>query len=229
MVGFQGGFEDRIPREGTCGCRSSDREPGRAADPRRGETRGSEIRYQRDQGAVVSAGSARAKWKVCAIALALLATPAVADQTSVPTSEINARELQAIVDERTKAIHQRFDLESRANAQRFEAQEKAVAAALAAAKEAVAKAEGAAEKRFDSVNEFRGNLKDQQATFIPRTEVDVRFKSIEAKIADNEMRINQIVSRAEGSAQLWQGITVALGIGIAATTLIIAFRKRAAA
>ncbi len=42
--------------------------------------------------------------------------------------------------------------------QRFEAQEQAVTAALNAAKEAVQKAEVAAEKRFDAVNEFRGQL-----------------------------------------------------------------------
>lgn len=166
--------------------------------------------------------------KRIAFIIALLATPAFADQTSVPTSEINARELQAIVDERTKAIHQRFDLERTTYNQRFEAQEKAVAAALAAAKEAVAKAETAAEKRFDSVNEFRASLKDQQITLIPRIEVDVRLKSMDAKIADNEVRISQIVSRAEGSAQLWQGITVVLGICFTATTLFLALRNRTA-
>ena len=126
------------------------------------------------------------------------------------------RELLSIINERSSA-----------NSQRFEAQEKAVAAALAAAKEAVAKAEGAAEKRFDSVNEFRSTLKDQQSTLIPRIEVDVRMKALEAKLADNEARINQIVSRAEGSAQLWQGITVALGLCFTASTLFMAFRKRA--
>ena len=141
----------------------------------------------------------------------LLASPALAEEG--PTN----RELLSIINERSSA-----------NSQRFEAQEKAVAAALAAAKEAVAKAEAAAEKRFDSVNEFRSTLKDQQSTLIPRTEVDVRMKAMEAKIADNEARIVQIVSRAEGSAQLWQGITVALGICITACTLFLAFRRRPA-
>jgi phosphopantetheinyl transferase (holo-ACP synthase) len=161
-----------------------------------------------------------------AIILTLLASPAFADQTSVPSTEISARELQAIVDERSKAVAQRFEMEKDANSQRFEAQEKAVAAALAAAKEAVAKAESAAEKRFDSVNEFRAALKDQQITLIPRTEVDVRLKSLQAKLDDIEARLVQIVSRAEGSAQLWQAITVALGLGFAAMTAFIAYRRR---
>jgi predicted PurR-regulated permease PerM len=37
--------------------------------------------------------------------------------------------------------------------------------------EAVVKAELAAEKRLDSVNEFRGQLQDQAATFVTRTEL----------------------------------------------------------
>lgn len=59
----------------------------------------------------------------------------------------------------------------RASNQRFESQDRAVSAALAAAEKAVAKAEIAAEKRFDAVNEFRGQLKDQAATFVTRTEL----------------------------------------------------------
>jgi small-conductance mechanosensitive channel len=147
-----------------------------------------------------------------AFILILLASPALAEDG--PTT----RELLSIINERSSA-----------NSQRFEAQEKAVAAALAAAKEAVAKAETAAEKRFDSVNEFRASLKDQQTTLIPRVEVDVRFKAMEAKVSDNEARINQIVSRAEGSAQLWQGITAILAICLAifmAVMAVMSFRKR---
>jgi len=51
------------------------------------------------------------------------------------------------------------------------AQQTAMAAALSAAKEAVDKAEKADEKRFDAVNAFRGQLSDQAATFVTRTEV----------------------------------------------------------
>lgn len=58
-----------------------------------------------------------------------------------------------------------------ANEQRFKAQEQAVAFALQAAEKAVTKAELAAEKRFESVNEFRNQLKDQTGTFITRNEL----------------------------------------------------------
>jgi len=159
------------------------------------------------------------------VVFALLAAPACAESPQI--GEIPAREMQAIISERSRAIEQRFELEKDAVRQRFEGQEKAVAAALAAAKEAVGKAESAAEKRFDSVNEFRSTLKDQQATLMPRTEVDVRFKGLESKLADLDGRVVQIVARAEGSAQLWQGITVVLGICLTSAMAFMAFRRRA--
>ena len=143
------------------------------------------------------------------LAFLFLANPAFGQEG--PTT----RELLSIVNERSSA-----------NSQRFEAQEKAVAAALAAAKEAVAKAEGAAEKRFDSVNEFRSTLKDQQSTLITRNEVDVRLKSLDDKIALNALQLAQLVSKAEGVGQLWGFISVGLGILIAASSALIAFRSR---
>lgn len=70
----------------------------------------------------------------------------------------------------------------RRNQQRFEGQEKAVSAALQAAKEAVIKAEAAAEKRFDSVNEFRQQLSDQAASFMPRREAEQRLGVLESYV-----------------------------------------------
>lgn len=51
------------------------------------------------------------------------------------------------------------------------AQEAATAAALASVKEAGLKQETATEKRLESVNEFRGQLKDQAGTFVTRAEL----------------------------------------------------------
>lgn len=119
-------------------------------------------------------------------ALLLLSLPAA-------TQTITDREyLSAIMAERDRQYSQRFD-----------AQEKAVAAALAAAKEAVSKAEGAAEKRFESVNEFRNTLKDQQSGLATRPEVDARFKAIEDKIVGLALAQQQITSSNEGAVKLW--------------------------
>ena len=53
---------------------------------------------------------------------------------------------------------------------------------MAAADKAVTKAEVAAEKRFDSVNEFRSAMKDQQGSFADRTQTDFRLQSIESRL-----------------------------------------------
>lgn len=68
--------------------------------------------------------------------------------------------------------------------ERFKAQEEAVRAALAASEKAVLKAEMAAEKRFDSVNEFRNAMADQQATFANKEQTDFRLTAIDKKLAE---------------------------------------------
>ena len=50
-------------------------------------------------------------------------------------------------------------------------QKSALSAALEAVKEAGLKQETATEKRLESVNEFRGQLKDQASTFVTRAEL----------------------------------------------------------
>lgn len=142
----------------------------------------------------------------------LIATPALA-QSPDPTT----RELLAIIREKEKAENTRIEVQERANSARFEAQEKAVI-----------KAEVANEKRLDAVNEFRGTLKDQQQNLVTRTEVDIRFKAVEDKISLNNQQITQLVSRAEGAAQLWGVITVGIGLLVAGLMLFVTFRKRTA-
>jgi hypothetical protein len=144
----------------------------------------------------------------------LLVSPALG-QTADPTPH----ELLTIINERDKAYNQRFD-----------AQEKAVAAALAAAKEAVAKAETAAEKRFDAVNEFRSTLKDQQATLMPRSEVVTLLHALDEKVQNNDVRINQVISRSEGVNWLWGMIVGVCGISgviVGAVGVFMGLRRRA--
>lgn len=73
---------------------------------------------------------------------------------------------------REQAVEAAFAGRDKAVEAAFVAQEKAVAAALAAQKEAVNKAESASEKRFESVNEFRAQLADQNKTFATRNDLD---------------------------------------------------------
>ena len=72
-------------------------------------------------------------------------------------------------------------------AQRFDAQQKALD-----------KAEAAAEKRFESVNEFRNQLKDQQALFATRAEMIARFQTLEEKIGAAAAILNKSEGRGSG-------------------------------
>jgi hypothetical protein len=83
------------------------------------------------------------------------------------------------------------------------------------AEKAVTKAETAAEKRFESVNEFRSQLADQQATFATKTELDYRFKALEEKVATNSSSIN--VSRSDRL-----GLHTAMGYIVGAIGLLSA-------
>ena len=73
------------------------------------------------------------------------------------------------------------------DSERFDAQKEQTKLALDSADRAVNKAEQAAEKRFESVNEFRETLADQQRNLMPRAESELQFKSINDKV-DNIIR-----------------------------------------
>lgn len=61
-------------------------------------------------------------------------------------------------------------------------QKEMTAQALASADKAVQKAEDAAQRRFESVNEFRATLSDQQRDLATKTEVNLRFHALEDRI-----------------------------------------------
>lgn len=77
------------------------------------------------------------------------------------------------------------------------AAEKAVAAALIAAKEAVNKAELAQQRTNESQNEFRGQLKDQAATLMPRSEFDFAYRIQQEKIDEMSRDLGNLRSRLD--------------------------------
>jgi hypothetical protein len=95
-----------------------------------------------------------------------------------------------------RRYEQRFEAQEKAVDAALASAEKAVSAALAAQEKAVDKAERADEKRFESVNEFRAQLSDQAGSFLPRAEADVRFTSINEKIAGNTARFLTVAALA---------------------------------
>jgi hypothetical protein len=92
--------------------------------------------------------------------------------------DLTSRELL----EKINALREISNERDRRYEDRFKATDDKTSLALTSSEKAVTKAEIATEKRFDAVNEFRGQLKDQASTFVPRAEADSRFKGIEEKI-----------------------------------------------
>jgi len=86
---------------------------------------------------------------------------------------------------------------------------------------AVTKANDATEKRFESVNEFRLTLTDQQRTFVPRSEYEAGHKVLEDKLTAIATDIEKIKNTKQGGST-----TVAyLAAGISLFVAIIALSR----
>jgi hypothetical protein len=113
--------------------------------------------------------------------------------------------------------------------QRFADAETATSAALAAAEKAVTKAEIAADKRFESVNEFRQALTDQTGTFITRVEAIAIMDRNTERIQELADRLNKgeghtagtVESRTERRLDVGQMVQTA-GLVLLAVSVLIA-------
>jgi hypothetical protein len=95
------------------------------------------------------------------------------------------------------------------------AQDKAVQIAMVASEKAVDKAETAAARRFESVNEFRGQLTDQAATFLGRVEYNSAHQALVEKIGDMSARIDRMEGAKTGGRDLWGYLAAAIGLALA--------------
>lgn len=124
------------------------------------------------------------------------------------------------------------------------AQEKAVAAALAASEKAVNKAEIAQANVNETQNEFRGTLRDQATTQMPRSEAEVTFRELRGLIAGQsnqisdlrsrldvgppslgvlQARSDQQVGRSAGGTQAWAYVIAGIGFAIGLVGIALAF------
>lgn len=81
------------------------------------------------------------------------------------------------------------------------AQKSAIEAALTAQERAVLKAENATEKRFEGVNEFRGQLADMIRTLMPRAESELRFGSLDKTVSDINTSVTAHHSEERGGSK----------------------------
>lgn len=98
----------------------------------------------------------------------------------------------------------------------------AVRDALQAAEKAVTKAEVAAERRFEAVNEFRGQLSDQAQTFMPRSEADVRFGALTKDIAELKKTQAETHGQGVGVDRVWGFLVAAIVAAGGVVGIIIA-------
>lgn len=113
------------------------------------------------------------------------------------------------------------------------AAEKKAEAAMASADRAVLKAETATERRFESVNEFRQTLTDQQVTFLPKGEAKALFDGLADKIEivrnlnqHQAELINTMQAQREGQSKgLASGWGLAVGI-VGFVMVVIAVLER---
>lgn len=112
--------------------------------------------------------------------------------------------------------------------ERFDAQNQALQAALASAEKAVSKAELAAERRFESMNAFRGQLADQAATLMPRMEAEQRIASQAEKYDGLEARLNEAIRRIDvregrvvGHVDSTKNLVMVVGLALTAITVLV--------
>lgn len=86
---------------------------------------------------------------------------------------------------------------------------------------ATIKTDIAAEKRFESVNEFRGQLRDQQNTFVTKNEVNIRCDNIEKKIDYLEKYSNASEGKNSGISLVWGIIIVVISFLISGISIVV--------
>jgi len=119
----------------------------------------------------------------------------IADQNNLRFQLIQ-EELDRRFREVQLQIDQRFDSSKQAVDAALISADKAVQAALKSAETAVNKADVAAEKRFDSVNEFRQTLSDQTKSFVTSD----RYDGLGSRVDDLRDRLTRVESVAQGAS-----------------------------
>jgi hypothetical protein len=138
-------------------------------------------------------------------------------------SESTNAQLQELMEAKIVALDRVTDAKFVTLRTLLDSQAEKVALALDSADKAVTKAETAAEKRFESVNEFRGQLTDQAAVFISRPEYAQALHALEDKIADLKESRDAGLGGSDMSTKIIATAIAVLGslVGLAGLALAI--------
>lgn len=124
-------------------------------------------------------------WNVETLRAHVVALLAALDARMTERHEAAQKAIELAFSAQKDDIQAAFMSQKEALSTAFLAQKEAVNAALASADRAVSKAELASEKRFESVNEFRATLADQQRTLMPRSESEANNRALSEKLDTN--------------------------------------------
>ena len=125
----------------------------------------------------------------------------------------------AVLEERVAALKELTE-------QRFSGADKANAAAFTASNTAILKAEDAQKGINAGQNEFRGTLKDQQATLIPRAEVDRIVEALEAKIDDLRASRDTTGGSKETARVTLNTVLALAAVAVAVVSMIVAYLRK---
>jgi len=160
--------------------------------------------------------------------MALAAAMMALEKASDATKNAVDTAVTQLVAEKEIRYNERFNSQEVALKAAMSASEKAIIAtkdaldtAMIASEKAITKAEISTEKRFESINEFRATLSDQQDTFVRKTEVDFRFLSLADKVEKITESQQALQNKGAGFNAAW---VVVLGASTMISTLVaIAF------
>lgn len=96
------------------------------------------------------------------------------------------------------------------------------AQALANADKAVTKAEGQTEKRFELMNEFRGQLGDQTKTFITRETYEAHHTALTGRVSVLEKQAFGTAEHSRGASDLTKAIYAFAGFVFIVGTVLAA-------
>jgi hypothetical protein len=149
--------------------------------------------------------------------------PRVISEWSIDTLYVHLSRIVEELDKRmTLDINSKFQLMNTA----LVAVEKSAANALAASAAATQKAETAMEKRFESVNEFRGAMGDQATRFITRAEVDQRMTASDKETAGVVSRLDRIEAKGLGLQAGWGLLVTFITVaGLVIFGVVMAIKK----
>ena len=119
-------------------------------------------------------------------------------------NSFNAAGLKRLMDERDRLYMKMF-----------EASDASVRMAFESAEKALTKAEFAAQKRFESLNEFREAMQDMQQTFARSDVVNARIVALDEKCNELFRRFEIIKGRGSALHDVWGWIVGAVAAGAA--------------